>query len=346
MTRQRVNRQGMRFAIRKREANTLNKVRYLIAMKQRGLAVPGRPDNAKRIFDSNLSWQEKIKWVERILAYPGERTENLEWFTVLYNDEEKAVDLMAAKSNRMTGDKNPGFNHNGRLSPFSKKSHFYDPTLSKRVNDKLNETGNRSNRIEHYLMKGFGLCQAMTELKERQAVSRLENFIKRYGEEEGQIRWTERQEKWMNTLNSKSEEEKALINSKKMCQGYTISKAETFIYNELSNHFECEKSVALSYNDTKNYYVYDIKVGKILIEYNGDFWHANPEMFDESFYNKVSKLNATEIWEKETHKEKVASNHGYIVYRIWEKQFREDKRGTIEKCINYLKQSKENLSTR
>lgn len=97
-----------------------------------------------------------------------------------------------------------------------------------------------------------------------------------------------------------------------------------------------EHSFALPYNDAKSYYVYDIKIGNKLIEYNGDFWHANPAIYDETFFNKISKKSAIEIWGKEFHKEDVANSHGYQLYRIWESDYRKDPEGEVRKCINFL----------
>lgn len=57
--------------------------------------------------------------------------------------------------------------------------------------------------------------EAKIALKESQTTFSLKKCIEKYGEIEGTKRWEERQDKWQNTLNSKSEEEKIKINMSK-----------------------------------------------------------------------------------------------------------------------------------
>ena len=77
-------------------------------------------------------------------------------------------------------------------------------------------------------------------------------------------------------------------------------------------------------------------LGTKIIEYNGDFWHANPLIYDENFINPVSKLTATDIWDKEARKEDVANLHGYTMLRVWESDYKNNKDKVIQDCINFL----------
>jgi len=70
-------------------------------------------------------------------------------------------------------------------------------------------------KIEYWLKKGYTLEQAKEKLKERQSTGRLDKFIEREGPIKGYIKWKQRQEKWQNTLNSKSPEEIERINKSK-----------------------------------------------------------------------------------------------------------------------------------
>lgn len=69
--------------------------------------------------------------------------------------------------------------------------------------------------IEYWLNKGYSLIDAKEELAKQQATFTLGKCIQKYGEVEGKHRWLERQEKWQNTLNLKSDSEKEEINRKK-----------------------------------------------------------------------------------------------------------------------------------
>lgn len=329
MLKQKIHKQGMRFAIKKRKADTLTKVRFLIAMKQRNLNVPGRLEVVNRIFISELSWQKKIEWAKRIIDYTGKKGENIEWLTLVHNSREKALELLEAKSDRLKGENNPWFNHGGKMSPFSKDSVNYDPSLSKRVNDKLNETGNRSNRIEYHLNKGLGLCQAVSALKERQAVGRLDKFIERYGEEEGKKRWVERQEKWMKSFKktpfSKISQELFDAIMKEGHEGnvYYATYDRIEMIGKINKEFTLklkEKVIKPDFIDTDS---------KCVIEFDGDYWHS------ENVANKS----------RERERDDALIDAGYKLMRVKEYDFKRDRQGTIEKCKNFLKQSKENSST-
>jgi very-short-patch-repair endonuclease len=69
---------------------------------------------------------------------------------------------------------------------------------------------------------------------------------------------------------------------------------------------------------------------KIAIEVQGDFWHANPEKYPEDWINPVSKLSAKEIHEKDEKKKKFLESKGYIVFYVWENDYKKNKELTIE----------------
>ncbi len=136
--------------------------------------------------------------------------------------------LRTVFSENVKGEKNVWFNHGGTLSPFSKKSkqysHMTDEELDiqlKKMYSLISETmkGNdnaNNTRIEYYLNQGMNEEEAGVALKKRQTTFSLEKCISKYGEVEGKRKWLERQEKWQNTLTSKSQEEIADINRRKL----------------------------------------------------------------------------------------------------------------------------------
>ena len=70
-------------------------------------------------------------------------------------------------------------------------------------------------------------------------------------------------------------------------------------------------------------FIYDfyLPLSNIIIEYNGDYWHVNPEIYNEDKVI-VDGKTAKEIWEKDSLKKKIAEENGYKFYTIWEKEFR------------------------
>jgi len=72
-----------------------------------------------------------------------------------------------------------------------------------------------STNINYWINKGFNIEEAKLKLKERQATFTLEKCISKYGKEKGIERFNERQRKWQETLNSKTQEEVEAINRRK-----------------------------------------------------------------------------------------------------------------------------------
>lgn len=70
-------------------------------------------------------------------------------------------------------------------------------------------------RKEYWINRGFTEKESIEQVKKIQANNSLENYIKRYGLEEGFTKWKNRQLKWQETINKKSEKEKQNINKRK-----------------------------------------------------------------------------------------------------------------------------------
>lgn len=144
-------------------------------------------------------------------------------------DKSQYADLPVKKGStieNMKGENNPGYNHGGRLSPMSKNFVKYQDKDEKDVEGSIlgicekstkSRKDNASNNttLDYYLAKGMTLEEAKNALSERQVTFSLDKCIERHGEEKGLEVWKRRQEKWMGTLNSKTDEEKDIISKKK-----------------------------------------------------------------------------------------------------------------------------------
>jgi G:T-mismatch repair DNA endonuclease (very short patch repair protein) len=68
---------------------------------------------------------------------------------------------------------------------------------------------------------------------------------------------------------------------------------------------------------------FDIKINNSnkIIEINGDYWHANPEIYNENdtFSKNQTQMTAKDIWKSDSDKKKLANSKGYEVLYIWEK---------------------------
>ena len=107
----------------------------------------------------------------------------------------------------------PGINHDSKSLEFCIKK-FGDEKGKEVYKQRCFDCG-KSTRIQYFIDKGLTKDEAKIALKERQTTFSLKKCIMKYGEIEGTKRWKERQIKWQNTLNSKSEEEIKRINMSK-----------------------------------------------------------------------------------------------------------------------------------
>ena len=258
-------------------------------------------------------------------------------YTNLYNTKVKAPYLIE----KMMGKNNPGYNHKGRLSPFSKNNQI--GVNAEEIKEKAKKTRDKSNsyqsRKEYWIKKGYSDVEAKIKVRERQTTFSLEKCVEKYGETKGKAVWEKRQKKWQNTLNSKSDAEIADINKRKTKNivNRKVSNAEKEIKTILEERGYAVISQFYLKNE-KNGYYYDIKVGNKIIEYNGDFWHANPLFYKhDEIMNFYKKVTASEKWEQDRQKINMARSNGYEVMVVWENDYNNNKEKCIEKCLNFLK---------
>lgn len=60
------------------------------------------------------------------------------------------------------------------------------------------------------------------------------------------------------------------------------------------------------------------KETKHIIEFNGDYWHCNPSLYEAKFYHTVLKMTASEKWKLDEKRKQYFESLGYTVTVIWE----------------------------
>lgn len=108
-----------------------------------------------------------------------------------------------------------------------------------------------------------------------------------------------------------SEGEKAFVDDMELQYGYS------FPYTYKTKQFclwsaELNSPVFYDMVDTNN---------KLIIEYYGDYWHANPKKYASDFIVKQSGMTAKEIWEHDQIKNLTAMNRGFKVIIVWESDY-------------------------
>jgi len=238
----------------------------------------------------------------------------------------------------------------------AKFSHFFEPYwiekgyTKEEANDIVNKRKNKAKtlslhkmknvydrttvQIGYWIKKGYTKEEAIKKVHDRQVTFSKQICIDKHGKEKGIDIWKQRQINWQNTLKSKSKEEIKRINilkKPKRLNKYFISSAE----KELKNILKCESQFLLE-NET-SYYLYDLKKGNKIIEYNGDYWHCNPKKYNEDFFNKQLNMTAKEKWKNDKDKISYAQSKSFDVLVIWEKDYKEHKEEVIKQCKDFFK---------
>ena len=115
---------------------------------------------------------------------------------------------------------------------------------------------------------------------------------------------------------------------------YPVSKIELDIKERLSAaniNFESQFKI-----NSKPYDFY-FPEKNLLVEFNGDYFHANPNKYNANYFNKKKKMFANQLWEQDETKKKEALDNGYDFLTIWEQDYKKDKNLEINKLINYGK---------
>lgn len=145
----------------------------------------------------------------------------------------------------------------------------------------------------------------------------------------------EQKNEWLNrSIHSDESSRKALKQS-----GYRTSILETRIEEVLKENNISYTHQFLIKKGSKSRKFYDFYLPEydIIIEVNGDYWHANPENYksNDIIHYCFGKKKAKEIWERDKIKKEFAENKDYKVIYIWEKELNRLK--TNKQILEHLK---------
>lgn len=103
-------------------------------------------------------------------------------------------------------------------------------------------------------------------------------------------------------------------------------------------HGHNEKRFSYDDNGVTKYFRYDLtnEETKRIIEFNGDFWHGNPEKYDPQDINTITGQTYESISERDAFKQQIAVNNGYSVIVIWESDFKKNKDSIVETCKKFI----------
>lgn len=236
------------------------------------------------------------------------------------------------KSQRVSGEKNPGYQHNGTMSSFSKKFKKYDDLTESETEEAIQKQIKKANKIkknnnsynttlDFYIKKGYTLEESKILLKERQSTFSLEKCIDKYGEEEGKQIFIKRQKKWQTSL------------AKQFKLGY--SKISQELFDSIIQRGFMHKCYYATNGDAgkNNEYILKLESSIVkpdffvpglmkIIEFDGDYWHS-----DKNPNNICSEQRDSRILNKYPMCK---------ILHIYEKDYRKNPEGIINKCLTFL----------
>ena len=79
----------------------------------------------------------------------------------------------------------------------------------------------------------------------------------------------------------------------------------------------------------------DFKFDNFIIEYQGNFWHADPKKFkaDDIVHHDIT---AKEIWERDEFRRTIFKNQGYILIEVWADDYKENKEKILTELVKRL----------
>ncbi len=117
-----------------------------------------------------------------------------------------------------------------------------------------------------------------------------------------------------------------------LIKGFNRSKAEDELIEILTtNNIICIASFKI---ESK---IFDIHIPKhnLLVEYNGDYWHCNPNKYSAEYFNHKKQMTAQQLWDYDGNKIDLAKNKGYNVETIWESDYKNNKNIILEIIKTY-----------
>ena len=163
------------------------------------------------------------------------------------------------------------------------------------------------------------------------------SFITRYGEDEGRLRYIRMVEKIL----------------KYQKESITYSKISQELFSQIEKYLDNKGIIKYALNGGEQYFFIneefckgtsvDFKYGNVIIEFYGDYWHANPLYYLEEEIVPVRggvKL-AKDMWEYDKKRVDWLTTKGYSVMVVWETDYNTNKQSTVENCINFINKNYE-----
>lgn len=165
-------------------------------------------------------------------------------------------------------------------------------------------------------------------------------YIKKYGIGHKEYKSLKSKNAWSN----KTDLEKNLWLAKTICSDKSKLESKCSIGKNQASKPEIligklllDDGLAITSQFRVSRYPFDYKLTdyNILIEFNGDLFHANPRKYFSDDMIPIIKKTASEVWKKDADKIKMAELRGYQVVVIWEDEIKNKTDDEIKDLIYY-----------
>jgi len=203
----------------------------------------------------------------------------------------------------------------------------------KKSNKNINFSSNNGNyKYPAYLVK---CSHCGKEIRRMGCLPKLKNYFCNI---KCKAKWQAEDEETLKELRIKSKKGFKSLNCgsrSKIADEFTIKLAK------LLPNYKCyygEKETSIKTKDRMYFYDFECREKKKIVEFNGDFFHANPKDYNPNDLVKLPRnpVKAKSIWAKDEIKLDVARSKGFEVKVVWEKDYRESPDKVINECRSFV----------
>lgn len=262
---------------------------------------------------------KQYRWLAKHLKCEHDMT--LSDYRTMYPSEATISESTKQKlSDNIKGEKNPGWQYGGTMSPWSEKSKYHTPEQIREARALAKKNLVSTTQLEYYLAKGYDLETAKQMRSERQRTFSRQKCIARLGQEQGLKRFLQRQIKWNRSF-PKSNYSK--ISQKLFWAIYMHLPGELRDHAYFAEHdrgtgaYNSEYTLTVDGSVVKPDFI--ILNTKQIIEFNGVYWHSRPGRAARDLTRNASLVKA-----------------GYEVKIICESEYRTAPDKILDECLKYL----------
>lgn len=100
-----------------------------------------------------------------------------------------------------------------------------------------------------------------------------------------------------------------------------------------------EEDIEITIDGVKKFAKPDYILSNKIIEFNGDYWHANPKFYKSTDFISypTERILASEVWLRDAKRLNAVRDLGYKIFIVWENEFNSDPVKKIDECVAFLK---------